>query len=582
MIDDLKKFMDVEGIREREHAYCKIHGFDHSKCDPSEPCEVHPIDTLEGYRALLTRYAAEQAILQWADRKNVTARESVRHSIKDIMGDASVMNTLSQLHLKELSPESISKWEVQQYYDANPTSYGDKEFSAVEDEIRNILAEKKHEDFLPGYIEGLKKSAGLEVNFDLLRVTEPSENDIRAFYEENIAGYQTPERAEITEIVFDSRETADKAVRMLGSGASFETVGAEYGRDGAPQARIIEGGSGLSEMNAAIWRMAEGETSGVLADTDGSIRMVRLIRKMPPGVRPLTDVRAEITEAISLENMEREYSLRKDEAVFSIHSERYTLGDFYTEFKELSPEYQRALSAFDMKKELLEQFIAKELLLEESDDASKSESELHDMDELRVQYLSQILHKEEVDDKLSEPTDDEARLFYENNKRFFITEPEALISLIAIDAGRNGEKFEQARKKVGEAKEMLDSGVDFAEVAKKYSEDPRAKNGGEISQWLCRNDLSPELWRAIFALKPGEYSGIIETGGGFLIIKLRELTEQKQRTFEESAALIKTMLKSQRHKEMEEDMEKQLLEERGFTIYDKTLRRLLKEQAATL
>jgi parvulin-like peptidyl-prolyl isomerase len=204
------------------------------------------------------------------------------------------------------------------------------------------------------------------------------------------------------------------------------------------------------------------------------------------------------------------------------------------------------------------------------------------MEELRIQYLSQILHKEEVDDKLSEPTDDEARLFYENNKRFFITESEALISLIAINAGLNGEKSEQARKKAGEAEKMLESGVDFAEVAKQYSEDPHSKNGGEVSQWLCRNDLSPELGREVFKLKPGENSGVIEIGGGFLIIKLRELTEQKQRTFEESAALIKTMLKSQRHKEMEENMEKQLLEDRGFTIYDKTLRRLLKEQAASL
>jgi hypothetical protein len=60
------------------------------------------------------------------------------------------------------------------------------------------------------------------------------------------------------------------------------------------------------------------------------------------------------------------------------------------------------------------------------------------------------------------------------------------------------------------------------------------------------------------------------------------LTEQYQRTYEESAALIKTMLKNQRHEEMERDMEKQLLEERGFTIYDKTLRMLLAEQAESL
>jgi hypothetical protein len=62
---------------------------------------------------------------------------------------------------------------------------------------------------------------------------------------------------------------------MLGSGASFETVGAEYGRDGTPLTRIIDGGIGLSEMNAEIRKMSEGETSGILIDTDGSVRIVR-------------------------------------------------------------------------------------------------------------------------------------------------------------------------------------------------------------------------------------------------------------------------------------------------------------------
>ena len=76
-IDDLKSFLAVEGAREREHYVCDVHGLDHSQCDTAEECEKHPIDSLEGYREVVSMMATEQIIQEWAQAKGITQREDV-------------------------------------------------------------------------------------------------------------------------------------------------------------------------------------------------------------------------------------------------------------------------------------------------------------------------------------------------------------------------------------------------------------------------------------------------------------------------------------------------------------------------
>jgi len=68
-IEELNKVITLEQAKEMEHVYCQVHGYDHSKCDPTEECETHPIDTLEGYRQMTTNYAVEQIIHGHIHRK---------------------------------------------------------------------------------------------------------------------------------------------------------------------------------------------------------------------------------------------------------------------------------------------------------------------------------------------------------------------------------------------------------------------------------------------------------------------------------------------------------------------------------
>jgi peptidyl-prolyl cis-trans isomerase C len=69
---------------------------------------------------------------------------------------------------------------------------------------------------------------------------------------------------------------------------------------------------------------------------------------------------------------------------------------------------------------------------------------------------------------------------------------------------------------------QLKNGADFAETAKKVSEERLApKDGGDMG-WVDMGRTVPPFEAAVEALKPGETSGLIRTRFGFHIIKLHE------------------------------------------------------------
>lgn len=65
---------------------------------------------------------------------------------------------------------------------------------------------------------------------------------------------------------------------------------------------------------------------------------------------------------------------------------------------------------------------------------------------------------------------------------------------------------------------------DFQELARLYSDDASAKNGGDLG-FFKRGELLPEFERATFNLKPGQVSGLVRTKLGFHIIKVTERKE---------------------------------------------------------
>lgn len=498
----LKSFVLTEGAKEREHMLCPAHGYDHSKCDPSEECEAHPVDSIEGYQEALTRMAVEKMVTDWAEAKGITQRDNVQHSMNDLLNDASVNQYLQQLYDENVSPDSVDRWEVQQYYSQNMDSFQGKTLAEAENEIRQTLAYQKESTFFSDYVEELKKTAGLQVDYEVLRVDDPTSKEIEAYYEANPSLFTTE--------------------------------------------------------NAA----AQGET----AETQS--------------VAPLSQVRDKINALLLLEKMAQSYPARKDEMLFSVHSRRYTLGEFYQEFLELSGDYQSAFSSFEAKQALVEQIIIQEMLLEKTDDAASKGQEGHQMEELKVQYLSQILHQDEVDQNLTQPTEEEIQAFYQQNPTYFTTSEGAELSLIWISQGNEGEKKEQALQKAGEAASQLQRGVAFETVAQSYSEDTSAQAGGLLNGVIHLDELPDVIATALAKMDVGQVSDVIDYSDGYYILLLRSKTASELSPLEDVREWITTLLQSARHEEMTAQMEDQLLKDVAFTIYPSSLRRMIDQRNA--
>lgn len=80
---------------------------------------------------------------------------------------------------------------------------------------------------------------------------------------------------------------------------------------------------------------------------------------------------------------------------------------------------------------------------------------------------------------------------------------------------------ERARVRVKEIYQQVSTGGDFAALAKRYSEDPHAEDGGAMG-WVAEGELMPELDVALATLKPGEYSRPIQTRLGYHLLKVEE------------------------------------------------------------
>ncbi len=66
--------------------------------------------------------------------------------------------------------------------------------------------------------------------------------------------------------------------------------------------------------------------------------------------------------------------------------------------------------------------------------------------------------------------------------------------------------------------DQLNKGADFATLAKKYSIDPGASNGGELS-WFSQDEMVPAFSNAAFALQPGQYTKTpVQTQFGWHVI----------------------------------------------------------------
>lgn len=147
-------------------------------------------------------------------------------------------------------------------------------------------------------------------------------------------------------------------------------------------------------------------------------------------------------------------------------------------------------------------------------------------------------------------TDGDIESYYKSNLAQF-KEPET------VKASRVWLPFTAADKEIvlAEAREVVKrarAGEDFAELAKRFSKDDKAKDGGDWGAFAWRS-LSEAEQNAIRSLAAGEASDIVETGEGAAILKVTEKTAEVTKSLAEVKPSIRGILEDERARALASD-----------------------------
>jgi peptidyl-prolyl cis-trans isomerase D len=135
----------------------------------------------------------------------------------------------------------------------------------------------------------------------------------------------------------------------------------------------------------------------------------------------------------------------------------------------------------------------------------------------------------------------ELKTFYEQNLARLANLEERRASHILINADKAAPAAdrEKARAKAQEIMATLKQSPEkFAELAKKFSQDTGSANKGGDLDFFARGAMVKPFEDAAFALKKGEISDVVESDFGFHIIRVTDIKQPKQKSFEESRASL--------------------------------------------
>lgn len=151
-------------------------------------------------------------------------------------------------------------------------------------------------------------------------------------------------------------------------------------------------------------------------------------------------------------------------------------------------------------------------------------------DDLRVNLMAKKIVTADL-----EISEEEAREYFKENQEKFDIPEQVKARHILV------ETEEEARKMIS----RLEKGEDFAELAKKYSQDPGSKEQGGDLGFFSRGEMAKEFEEAAFALKDGERSAPVKTYHGYHVIETLEHKEGRAVTYEEVEDKVKEAIRDE-------------------------------------
>jgi len=140
-------------------------------------------------------------------------------------------------------------------------------------------------------------------------------------------------------------------------------------------------------------------------------------------------------------------------------------------------------------------------------------------EEIRQSLLTEMLVSLTIG--VSPPSREEAYQWYKENKNKLGNEVH-IKQIVIRPKNSSFTEEKRANELINQIRDRILKGESFEKLASQYSEDPSAKNGGDIG-WVALAEMDPYMANTVFRMKkPGEISTVIKTQTGYAIVKLME------------------------------------------------------------
>jgi peptidyl-prolyl cis-trans isomerase D len=136
--------------------------------------------------------------------------------------------------------------------------------------------------------------------------------------------------------------------------------------------------------------------------------------------------------------------------------------------------------------------------------------------------------------------------YYNENTGMFKEEKEVKVSqiLFKLDEDAPADQDSKVREKADSILKKIRGGEDFAALARKHSEDPSKKDGGDLG-YLKPEEMVKSVEEAVSKLKKGEISDPVKSPFGYHIVRLDDVKEARILPYEDAREKIASRLVNQ-------------------------------------
>lgn len=163
--------------------------------------------------------------------------------------------------------------------------------------------------------------------------------------------------------------------------------------------------------------------------------------------------------------------------------------------------------------------------------------------ELKTRYREQMMSRRLIDRKIGAKilvTPVDVHTYYNGHISDFIQPGEVKLRNILIKV-KDESDIDRASALARDIETKLKAGEDFSTLAQAHSEGPGASEGG-LMGYVKKDDLMPELEKAVWEMKEGEISGVVQSPVGYHIFKVDEVRSERTLTVKDAYKEIEDLL----------------------------------------